>query len=235
MILRPLARLIAAGSLAVLPALGARRVALDVPVFEGGYGIGFYQDTARRFEALNPGVSVHVYGNPRIQDQVRIRIIDGDLPDAASVPYILWSTLVRAGKMVDLSPYLGGANWEGDARWGDTFQPGSLDSWRVDGGVYGLPMLYSCWSLFYNRALFREHGWVEPRTWDEFFALCDRIRAAGSRRSACPGRAGSMPTRFSAPPSTDWRGPPAGVRSTSLRPGRGRTRGSFARRVSWAA
>ena len=187
MILRPLARLIAAGSLAVLPALGARRVALDVPVFEGGYGIAFYQDTARQFEALNPGVSVHVYGNPRIQDQVRIRIIDGDLPDAASVPYILWSTLVRAGKMVDLSPYLGGANWEGDARWGDTFQPGSLDSWKVDGGVYGLPMLYSCWSLFYNRALFREHGWVEPRTWDEFFALCDRIRASGISPVSLPG------------------------------------------------
>ncbi len=184
---RPPARLIALGLLAALTAAGAPGVRLDVPVFEGGYGIAFYEDAARRFEAQAPGVSVHVYGNPRIQDQVRVRIIDGNPPDAASVPYILWTALVRSGKMVDLSPSLQGRNWEGDARWADTFVPGSLDSWRIDGGVYGLPIVYSCWSLFYNRGLFREHGWSEPRTWDEFFALCDRMRALGISPVSVPG------------------------------------------------
>ena len=187
MILRPSARLIALGLLAALKASGAAPVQLDIPVFEGGYGTRFYEETARRFEEAVPGVRVHVYGNPRIQDQVRIRVIDGNPPDAASVPYILWSSLVRAGKMVDLAPYLEGRNWEGDSKWADTFVSGSLDSWRVDGGVYGLPVVYSCWSLFYNRALFREHGWAEPRTWDEFFALCDRMRASGISPVSLPG------------------------------------------------
>jgi raffinose/stachyose/melibiose transport system permease protein len=181
------ARLIAFGLLAALPALCARPVELDIPVFEGGYGIGFYQDSARRFEAERPGVTVHVYGNPRIQDQVRIRIIDGNPPDAASVPYVLWTSLVRSGKMVDLDPYLDGRNWEGDARWRDTFSPGTLDSWRIDGGTYGLPLVYSCWGIFYNRGLFREHGWSEPRTWDEFFSLCGKIRAAGISPLSLPG------------------------------------------------
>ena len=181
------ASLVVFGLLAALPALCARPVELDIPVFEGGYGIGFYQDSARRFEAERPGVTVHVYGNPRIQDQVRIRIIDGNPPDAASVPYVLWASLVRAGKMVDLEPYLDGRNWEGDARWRDTFSPGALDSWRIGGGTYGLPLVYSCWGIFYNRGLFREHGWTEPRTWDEFFSLCERIRAAGISPLSLPG------------------------------------------------
>jgi raffinose/stachyose/melibiose transport system permease protein len=184
------------GLIAAIPAGGAERGALDIPVFAGGYGISFYQETARLFEALRPGVRVHVYGDPRIQDQVRIRIIDGNLPDAAWVPYVLWPALIRAGEVVDLRPYLAGPNWEGDGRWGDTFQPGSLDSWRIGGGVYGLPFGYSCWSLFYNRGLFREHGWREPRTWDEFFSLCDKIRAAGLAPVSIPGTRWLYPAAF---------------------------------------
>ena len=112
------------------------------------------------------------------------------------MPYLLWPALIRAGKVVDLRPSLQGPNWEGDAKWGDTFQPGSLESWRVDGGVYGLPFGYACWSLFYNRGLFREHGWKEPRTWDEFFALCDRIRAAGIAPVSIPGTRWLYPSAF---------------------------------------
>jgi raffinose/stachyose/melibiose transport system permease protein len=177
-------------------ALAAGPLQLDVPVFEGGYGTAFYEETARRFEGLRPGVRVHVYGNPRIQDQIRVRIIDGQLPDAAAAPYILWTALARNGKLMDLTPYLDGRNWEGDARWGETFLPGALDSWRVGGRVYGLPFVYSCWSIFYNRGLFRAHGWQEPRTWAEFFDLCAQIRAAGIAPVSLPGTRWLYPDAF---------------------------------------
>lgn len=182
--------------LAAAPARGSPPRDLDIPVFEGGYGIGFYKDAARRFEALRPGVRVHVYGDPRIQDQLRIRVIEGSLPDAAWVPYLLWPALIRAGKVVNLGGYLSGPNWEGDSRWMDTFHPGSLDSWRVGSGVYGLPFGYSCWSIFYNRGLLRAHGWREPRTWDEFFALCERMRARGITPLSLPGTRWLYPDAF---------------------------------------
>ena len=207
------------GLLAAAPAARAAPVTLDIPVFAGGYGISFYQETARQFEALRPGVRVHVYGDPRIQDQVRIRIIDGNLPDAAWVPYVLWPALIRAGEVVDLRPYLAGPNWEGDGRWGDTFERGSLDSWRVGGGVYGLPFGYSCWSIFYNRGLFREHGWREPRTWDEFFALCDRIRAAGLAPVSIPGTRWLYPSAFFRAAYYGAAGPAGWKRVGDLAPG----------------
>jgi ABC-type sugar transport system permease subunit/ABC-type glycerol-3-phosphate transport system substrate-binding protein len=169
---------------------------LDIPVFTGGYGIAFYEETARQFEALRPGVKVNLYGDPRIQDKLRVRIIDGHYPDAASAPYVLWPMLIRAGKMLDLTPYLDARNWEDDSRWGDTFMPGALDSWRVDGRVYGLPFTYACWSIFYNQALFRAHGWTEPRTWDEFFALCEKIRATGIAPLSLPGSRWLYPDAF---------------------------------------
>ena len=204
---------------ALLPARAAPAVRLDIPVFEGGYGIGFYADTARRFEALNPGVSVHVYGDPRIQDQLRVRIIDGNLPDAAWVPYILWPSLIRAGKIADLRPYLAGLNWEGDGKWGDTFQPGSLDSWRVGEGVYGLPFSYSCWSLFYNRGMFAAKGWRKPRTWAEFFELCARIRAEGIAPVSLPGTRWLYPAAFFRAACHDLAGPAGWDALAGLKPG----------------
>jgi raffinose/stachyose/melibiose transport system permease protein len=159
---------------------------IDIPIFTGGFGIGFYEQTARKFEALRPGVKVNVYGDPRIWDKVRVRVLSGDYPDATTAT-LYWPSLIRAGKLLDLTPYLDGPNWEGDARWIDTFLPGVLSNWRVDGRYYGLPLMNAAWVLYYNRALFRAHGWSPPRTWEEFFALAEKMRRAGIAPLSLPG------------------------------------------------
>lgn len=163
-----------AGGLATL-----RAVELDIPLFAGGYGTAFYEETAREFEKLRPEVRIKIYGDPRISDKLRVRIIDGNLPDAMLPFNVLIPALVQAGKLRDLTPELDGPNWEGDARWRDTILPGAFDAWRIGSGTYGVPTSYACWTIFYNQALFRTHGWSVPRTWDEFFVLCERITAAG--------------------------------------------------------
>jgi ABC-type sugar transport system permease subunit/ABC-type glycerol-3-phosphate transport system substrate-binding protein len=173
-----------------------RAAELDIPVFYGGYGLSFYEETARLFEAERPGVKVNLYGDPRVTDRVRIRIVTGDLPDAVFPRELLIPALARAGKIRDLTPYLEGPNWEGDARWGDSFLPGALNSWRIDGGVYGVPLGYACWTVFYNQAMFREHGWSEPRTWEEFFALCERIKEAGIAPVSLTGIYQNYPDAF---------------------------------------
>lgn len=166
---------------------------LDIPIFSGGYGTAVYEETAREFEKQRPSVRINLYGDPRIQDKLRVRMIDGNLPDAALPRELLIPVLVRAGKIRDLTPYLDGPNWEGDARWRDTFLPGALDTWRFDGRIYGVPLSYSCWTIFYNAALFRTHGWTVPRTWDEFFALCEQIKAAGVAPVSLTGIYGNYP------------------------------------------
>ena len=192
---------------------------LDLPVFSGGYGTAFYEETARQFEALRPGVTVRVYGGPRITDQLRVRIIDGHYPDAALPRDLLLPPLVRAGKVVDLTPYLDGPNWEGDARWRDTFLPGALDAWRVDGGIYGVPLSYACWTIFYNRGLFRAHGWTEPRTWEAFFALCEKIRSAGIAPLSLTGIDGNYPGALLRSAYYDLAGAPGWRALNELRPG----------------
>jgi raffinose/stachyose/melibiose transport system permease protein len=159
---------------------------LDIPLHGAGYGTAFFEDAARRFEQLNPGVKVRISGDPRMADKLRIRAIGGNYPDATTAE-LYWPKLIKAGRVVNLRPYLDGPNWEGDGRWADSFVPGALDAWTEEGRVYGLPFAYSCWSIFYNKRLFRELGLAEPRTWDEFFAVCAKLRAAGLAPLALPG------------------------------------------------
>ncbi len=206
----------------VVIGFGAARLAaveLDIPVFAGGYGLSFYEETARKFEALRPGVKVHLYGDPRIGDKIAVRAIAGNYPDAALAAYVPWPQLARAGKVLDLAQYLDGPNWENDARWRDTFLPGSLDTWRIDGRVYGLPFSYACWTIFYNRAMFRQHGWTEPRTWDEFFELCDRIKAAGIAPVSLTGTHGLYPDAFLRAAYYNLAGPDAWRALQDLAPG----------------
>jgi raffinose/stachyose/melibiose transport system permease protein len=176
-------------------------VTLDIPVLVAGYGSAFFEETAREFEALHPGVKVRLHGDPRINDQVRIRVMAGDYPDATDA-VLLYPNLIRAGRILDLAPWLDGPDWEGDAPWRSTFLPGVLDRWtgvekqqlppsEVAGlrssPVYGLPFAHAVWTIFYDKKRFRENGWEVSRTWDEFFALCERMEAAGVAPVSLPG------------------------------------------------
>ena len=159
---------------------------IDIPIFAGGFGTAFFEETARKFEALRPGVKVNLYGDPRIWDKVRVRVLSGDYPDATTAS-LYWPNLIRAGKLLDLTPYLDGPNWEGDAPWRGTFVPGVLETWRIGGRNYGLPLMNSAWVIHYNKGLFRQHGWSPPRTWDEFFALTGKMQRAGVAPVSLPG------------------------------------------------
>ena len=79
-----------------------RAAELDIPVFYGGYGLAFYEETARLFEAQRPGVTVNLYGDPRVTDRVRIRIVTGDLPDAVFPRELLIPALAQAGRRAEL-------------------------------------------------------------------------------------------------------------------------------------
>lgn len=164
----------------------ARNLELDIPVLVAGYGAEFFQESAREFERLRPGLRINLHGDPRINDKVRTRVMAGDFPDATDA-VLLYPRLAAAGRLLDLGPALDGPNWEGDATWRDTFRPGVLDRWRDGPVVHGLPFAHAVWTLFYDRTLFRRHGWQPPRTWDEFFALCEKIHAAGLAPLSLPG------------------------------------------------
>ncbi|ATC66064.1 ABC transporter substrate-binding protein [Nibricoccus aquaticus] len=165
---------------------GGRVVEIEIPIQPAAYGTAFFDETAREFEKLRPGVRVRIAGDIRNDDKVQIRAMGGDFPDATDAR-LLYDTLIPAGKVRDLAPYLDGPNWEGDGAWRESFLPGVLGRWTRTDGVYAVPYTHAVWVVFYNEALFARHGWTPPKTWDEFFSLSEKVRATGLAPLTLPG------------------------------------------------
>ena len=152
---------------------------IEAPLFEGGAGKAFFLECARDYEKARPEVKVDLYLDPRIQEKVQVRFLEGSFFETTNVSLNYWP-LIHNGDCVAVDKYLDGPNWEGDAKWRDTFLPGALDTFMEDGKRYGIPLGYYASVIWYNKKMFREHGWTPPRTWDELFDLCEKIKKTGT-------------------------------------------------------
>ena len=81
---------------------------------------------SRAYEEARPDVLVDFYGDPRIADKVRVRILEGSFPEVSNAGLNYWS-LIRNGEILSLDEFLDGPNWEGDRTWRESFMPGRLD------------------------------------------------------------------------------------------------------------
>lgn len=59
------------------------------------------------------------------------------------------------------------------------FAPATVKAVSFGSDVYGLPLSYYQWGFFYKKSLFARHGLTPPKTWDEFKAMAEKLKAAG--------------------------------------------------------
>ncbi len=62
-------------------------------------------------------------------------------------------------------------------KWADVVP--AMGAVTVDGKQYGLPVAGILWGLFYRQDTFDEFGLTPPETFDDFFTLGDKAKAAG--------------------------------------------------------
>jgi ABC-type sugar transport system permease subunit/ABC-type glycerol-3-phosphate transport system substrate-binding protein len=172
-------------ALLAFPAFAKTRI--EVPIFEGGEGTPLFLYASREFEKIRPDVEIDLYGDPRIADQVRVRILEGSFFEATDANIDFWP-LIHIGDVLPMDAYLDGPNWEGDSTWRASFVTGTLDPYIENGKTYGIPSSLFANVIWYNRQMFEQHGWKPPATWEEFFDLCEKIRAAGIDPLAFQGR-----------------------------------------------
>lgn len=172
------------------------KIQVEVAVFEGGYGIEWHKSIARQYEQLHPNLRIHLWGDPRVDEKLKPRILRGNPPDLASCSLPVWKLIV-AGKLYPLdealdSPAYGewknGRVEERKISWRESLVPGILADFQYNGKTYAMPTNLSAWVCWYNRRQFREHGWRVPATWGEFLRLCEQIKAAGVAPLAFQGK-----------------------------------------------
>lgn len=132
-------------------------------------------DVATAFEEANPGVDVEIVNAGTGNDQytaLQNAIQAGSgVPDLAQIEYFAIPQFAIGEGLADIGS-MGASDLE------DTFTPGPWSSVAINGGVYGLPLDSGPMALFYNEAVFNEHGVAVPTTWDEYLEAARALHAA---------------------------------------------------------
>ena len=126
------------------------------------------------FEAENPGITIEIETHPggsEGDNLVKTRLATGDMPDlfrynAGS----LFRALNPPQNMLDLSnePFI--------ANIIDSFKPVV----SVDGKIYGVPEEAAMGGgVLYNKKIYADLGLSVPKSWSEFMANNEKIKAAG--------------------------------------------------------
>ncbi len=163
-------------------------VHIELALQEGGEGADIFQRIADAFEAVRPDVKVDIDTDPRIGDKLHLRILEKDFPELTNGDFGGWN-LIHHGDVLPLNSALAGPAWDPQSgSWRSTFLPGTLDRYTENGQAYAVPLSYYIQSIWFNRAMFREHGWQLPRTWPELLQLCQTIASQGVAPFAFQGR-----------------------------------------------
>ncbi len=131
----------------------------------------------KRFEEQNPGITVKYEGmeGEAYKTKIKTVVSANNLPDV----FGYWvgeqfKTLVSSGNVEDLTSIYGE-----DGQFKDSFVPGSLEAVSYDGKTYGAPTTITCMAVWYNKAIFEEHGIEVPKTYEELKNVINELSDQG--------------------------------------------------------
>ena len=103
--------------------------------------------------------------------QLQTALASGDQPEIMMGNPGLYPDLVEQGYVADLT--------DNATINGLGLPKGDLGDVSANGRIYGFPIDFKTWGVFYNKAIFADLGIAEPTTYTELLAACDTIAAAG--------------------------------------------------------
>ncbi|MGJ4851093.1 ABC transporter substrate-binding protein [Bacillota bacterium Meth-B3] len=139
---------------------------------------GWFNELKGEFDKLYEGkyklVVEEIPGDQAYVDKIKVLYSSDSLPSAFNCGGYNLIDLMR-DKLTDLTPYL-----DADPEWKAGISEVGLNVNSRDGKLYGIPQSKQVIGYFYNKALFEKAGISGPAaTWDEFFAQCEQLKAAG--------------------------------------------------------
>lgn len=160
---------------------------LKVAVVETAYGQDMWKNVCAKFEEANPGVTVELTIDKKLEDIITPAMKSGDYPDvimrAVGAESALTETFIKDNNVEEMTDVLEMTVPGEDVTVQEKILPGFLDNSITnpyeDGKTYLMPMFYGPCGLFYNKGLFEEKGWEVPATWDEMWALGDTAAEEG--------------------------------------------------------
>ena len=114
-------------------------------------------------------------GDQAYNDKMKVLLSADQLPDIIYTGgYNLLDLALEKNAVMDLTPY-----FDADPEWKAMFSDIAIRNNSRDGKIYGAPMQADLIGYFYNKELFDQAGVSVPKTWDEFFDVCAKLKEAG--------------------------------------------------------
>lgn len=157
---------------------------LEVWIFDGGFG----QDYAKNihqplFKIKYPKVEIKHNATKEITKVLQPRFAGGNPPDVidnSGANAMDFGALSQDGQLQDLTPLLDAPSWDDPAvKIRDAIDPAVIEIGTYDGKFSVMGYVNYIFGIWYSKKVFTENGWVPPKTWEEFLALCETIKKSG--------------------------------------------------------
>ncbi len=140
------------------------------------------KEIIKDFEKANPKIHVKMTSVPDAGTVLKTRMLAGDAPDVINLyPQNMdFQEWAKAGYFYDMTgkSYL------------NNLKNHYANKYAINGKVYNVPLTANVSGIYYNKTKFDELGLEPPKTWDEFVALVDKIKAAGETPFSVAGTEG---------------------------------------------
>lgn len=133
------------------------------------------QSLVDEFQKKNPDIQITINAPADSGTVLKTRLAKNDMPDLLSIGGDSnYGSLVDSDALLDLTNDSVTSN----------IQPVYLDmlkgiASKDDGKVYGVPYAANADGIIYNKDIFAKLGLQVPKTWDEFMAVCEKVKASG--------------------------------------------------------
>jgi N-acetylglucosamine transport system substrate-binding protein len=125
------------------------------------------------------GLNIDLEYNTKAHEVLRPQIIAGNPPDITMVQHGMFDYFeaIQQGAFAPIDDYLNLNVDGGNRKIKEIIGEDLINIMRVNGKSYIILSNVNVSGLYYNKTMFDKYGWKEPKTWDEFIALCRRIKA----------------------------------------------------------
>lgn len=135
-----------------------------------------FLEQVRKFERHYPSIKVNIQG---VEQETYKASFEGWLKAEAHSDVMFWfggerlNWYVHQGLIEPVDML-----WQ-RYKWADKITPAGRSAAQVAGRLYGLPIHYYNWGIYYNKRVFDQHGLQVPLTWEDFLLVCKKLKAAG--------------------------------------------------------
>ena len=142
----------------------------------------------RSFEATHRGIKTKTtFGGGQSAPNIVARFRAGNPPEV-NVGFFgqgpEGAAYATSGQLVDLTaamnrPLPKSHGYGASVKWKDAMLPAVKPFVTLNNKYYAVPSEITAITFFYNRAIFKKAGLTAPKTWEQFLAVCKKLKAGG--------------------------------------------------------